>query len=69
MTNIKLETVTISKREYEDLKYAEGVLISLEELGVEDWEWYDTAVEQYNEATSDTISPNIKDDGEGEDDD
>lgn len=39
------ETVTISKKEYESLKEDSDVLNALRAAGVDNWEWYDDALE------------------------
>lgn len=43
------ETVTITKKEYESLKDSELLLRCLEIAGVDCWDGYDEAVEQYRE--------------------
>lgn len=41
------ETITIAKSEYERLRKAELKLIALEAHGVDNWPYYDDAMEDY----------------------
>ena len=43
-----IETVEISKREYEDLLDSARLLRCLESSGVDNWEWYDEAMKEYH---------------------
>lgn len=43
------ETVTISRKEYEQLQEAFAKLNALERAGVNNWEWYDDAMETLDE--------------------
>lgn len=47
MANTEEETVTISKKEYESLKDDSFKLECLEGGGVDNWEGYDFAMEEY----------------------
>jgi hypothetical protein len=40
------EQVTISKEEYDELLYARKKLYALERSGVDNWQWYDVAMEE-----------------------
>ncbi len=42
------ETITITKKEYQELLDDQQFLISLQGAGVDNWEGYDIAIEQYN---------------------
>jgi hypothetical protein len=44
------ETVTISKKLYEELLDSDLKLNCLENSGVDNWTWYDVAMEEYREA-------------------
>lgn len=44
------ETVTITKEEYEDLLDTQHFMDCLESAGVDNWDGYDWAKEQYREA-------------------
>lgn len=46
---MNIETVTISKREYEELEKDCLLLNALRSVGVDNWDGYDIALEQYNE--------------------
>lgn len=41
------ETVTISKREYDDLQRAFLKFNALQAGGVDDWDWYGEAMQEY----------------------
>lgn len=41
------DTVTISKKEYEDLLRSQAMLDTLEAHGVDNWEWYGDAMQEY----------------------
>lgn len=41
--------VTISKEEYKDLLHDSRLLQCLRNAGVDNWEWWDTAIEEYQE--------------------
>lgn len=41
--------VTISKKEYDELIDAKMKLDALEAEGVDNWEWYDAALDEYEE--------------------
>lgn len=43
------EFVTITKKEYEELKDADEMLTALYAAGVDNWEGYDYALENYEE--------------------
>jgi len=43
------ETVTISKKEYEELLEDQKMLNALQDAGVDNWEGYDYAMELLNE--------------------
>ena len=43
------DTITISMQEYIDLRRAYKKLTALEDGGVDNWEWYDEAMENYVE--------------------
>ncbi len=43
------ETVTIPKKEYEQLIEDQRVLSALEQAGVDNWQWYDVALESLSE--------------------
>lgn len=40
-------TVTISRKEYEELKKRDLKLTALEHSGVDNWDWYGDAMDQY----------------------
>jgi len=42
-----METVTISKKEYEELLKKSRKLRALENGGVDNWEWYDESLTKY----------------------
>lgn len=44
-----METVTISKEEYENLLEDQRILLALEGAGVDNWEGYDFAMQSLNE--------------------
>jgi hypothetical protein len=44
-----METVTISKTEYEDLLESQKILDTLYASGVDNWEWYDASLENLEE--------------------
>ena len=44
-----METVTISKTEYESLVEDQKILDALRGAGVDNWIWYDEAMESLNE--------------------
>lgn len=48
MTN-QIETVTISKEEYEELQDNSLFLNCLKNTGVDNWDWYDEAVQEYQQ--------------------
>lgn len=50
MTETETETVTISKDEYETLKRDQLFLHCLESNGVDNWDWYDEAVREYDDS-------------------
>lgn len=41
------ETVTISKKEYEELLHRDKMLTALESGGVDNWEWYFESLQEY----------------------
>ncbi len=41
------EMVTITKERFDDLIDSERMLICLQNAGVDNWEWYDEAMEEY----------------------
>lgn len=43
------ETVTISKKEYDELVDRRYKLLALEQAGVDNWTWYDDAMDAYRE--------------------
>jgi hypothetical protein len=45
------ETVTISKREYEQLQERDAKLWALESAGVDNWIWYDDAMATLSESS------------------
>lgn len=45
----QIETVTISKEEYEQLLDDSLFLNCLRNNGVDNWDWYDEAVEEYQQ--------------------
>lgn len=47
--NIMEETITISRKEYEELQQAFRKLNALERAGVDNWEWYGDAMETLDE--------------------
>ena len=47
------ETVTISKEEYDDLLDSQLMLSCLESAGVDNWDGYDYAIDEYREAKDD----------------
>ena len=49
IASLERETVTILKKEYDDLLDDQMKLLSLEGAGVDNWEGYDFAMEAYNE--------------------
>jgi hypothetical protein len=51
MVNNMEETVTISKKEYEELQRDQWFLECLRGAGVDNWEGYDCAIEMMNEDT------------------
>lgn len=44
-----METVTISKEEYEELLKSQKILDALYAGGVDNWEWYDASLEDIEE--------------------
>ena len=46
------ETITISKKEYEELLDSQVFLDCLEAAGVDNWQWYDEAVKEYRLQTN-----------------
>ena len=42
------ETITITKKKYKELLDSELKLNCLENAGVDNWEWYDDAMERYH---------------------
>ena len=42
------ETITITKAEYDRPRKSELFLDCLSAAGVDNWEWYDEAVQEYN---------------------
>jgi len=42
-----MNTITITKEEYEELHRRERKLIALENAGVDNWEGYEIAMEEY----------------------
>lgn len=49
MSKAQSETVTISKEEYEELLDDSLFLNCLRNNGVDNWDWYSEAVEQYQQ--------------------
>ena len=47
------DTVNVPRNEYEDLLERSAFLAALEDSGVDNWEWYDEAVNTYNERNED----------------
>ncbi len=47
------ETITISKKEYDELVNAFYKLNALENAGVDNWEWYDEAMKSLSEDEDD----------------
>lgn len=45
----EIKTVTISKKEYEELLDDSLFLNCLRNNGVDNWDWYDEAVEEYQQ--------------------
>ena len=44
-----IETVTISKKDYEELRRDSVMLSALEEFGVDNWQGYEDAMESIND--------------------
>jgi lactate dehydrogenase-like 2-hydroxyacid dehydrogenase len=42
------ETVVITKKRLRELEDSELKLTALEQAGVDNWDWYDDAMEEYN---------------------
>lgn len=47
MPEVKVEMVTISKRQYDTLLYNQRFLAALESGGVDNWEWYGEAYQEF----------------------
>jgi len=43
-----VEMITITKKEYESLLHASDVLNALRDAGVDNWDYYDDALESFN---------------------
>jgi hypothetical protein len=43
------EMVTITREEYEELRDRDRLLTCLENAGVDNWDGWDTAIDEYNE--------------------
>lgn len=43
------ETITITRKEYNELKHDQLVLRALEMGGVDNWEWYDLSMDNLEE--------------------
>jgi len=46
-----LETITISKKAYDEMQKDVNKLRALESGGVDNWEWYDLSIENYETET------------------
>jgi len=47
------ETITISKKKYEELLDSEWMLTCLESAGVDNWSGYEYAMEEYHKTSED----------------
>lgn len=47
MPEVKVEMVTISKRQYDTLLYNQRFLAALEAGGVDNWVWYGDAYQEF----------------------